>query len=616
MAQEATAPALKISDATARNWARLRVSSAGERLKARANKTRSERLFVPTEYLTDRNSLPLLEKAVAYIRLHALPAEDALYSLGLNLLRGCPIGPATRQLVEDFLQKNAHPADPYLAEEFPYPREEWDFLGAVYQSLTAEGEKNACGSYFTPAAVVEAMCSGLSVGPLTRILDPCCGSGAFLLHIPGSCPENLTGIDRDPTAVLLAGFNFFARFPQARIAPPVRQADFLEESGSTFGENMLHFSEKDAALFPESAASFAHNPSAAPESYDLVISNPPWGDKKKKQAHGEIPFITSRESFSYFLVRAHRMLRRGGQVRFLLPESVLNVRQHADIRRYLLGKNALAGVHFFGQVFSGVTTGCLALTLERTERPAAEIAVRGRGADYSVPREELDYGLHSVFPLLREEDRRIVLLAEQRRRQDLSRSLWALGVVTGDNRGKLSPRQLPGMEPIYTGKEVGRYRLSPPRNYILFRKEQMQQVADEALYRARPKLVYKFIGRKLTFALDLSGSLVLNSANILVPRVENLSTEALLALLNSELYQYLHLKLFGEIKILQGNLAQLPLPYLTEDEDRRLASLASRAEEPGVDGEIQATIAQIYGLTPEMEAHIKREIYGRTQTNN
>ena len=141
-------------------------------------------------------------------------------------------------------------------------------------------------------------------------------------------------------------------------------------------------------------------------------------------------------------------------------------------------------------------------------------------------------------------------------------------------------------------------------------------MADEALYRARPKLVYKFIGRKLTFALDLSGSLVLNSANILVPRVENLSTEALLALLNSELYQYLHLKLFGEIKILQGNLAQLPLPYLTEDEDRRLASLASRAEEPGVDGEIQAAVARIYGLTPEMEAHIKREIYGRTQTND
>ena len=180
MAQEATAPALKISDATARNWARLHVSSAGERLKARANKTRSERLFVPTEYLADRNSLPLLEKAVAYIRLHALPAENALYSLGLNLLRGCPIGPATRQLVEDFLQKNAHPADPYLAEEFPYPREEWDFLGAVYQSLTAEGEKNACGSYFTPAVVVEAMCSGLSIGPSTRILDPCCGSGGFL----------------------------------------------------------------------------------------------------------------------------------------------------------------------------------------------------------------------------------------------------------------------------------------------------------------------------------------------------------------------------------------------------------------------------------------------------
>lgn len=602
-AQTATANP-DISGATARNWARLHVSNPQNRLKARANKTRSERLSVPAEYLTHRDNLALVENAVDYIRRHGLPTEDALYSLGLNLLRGCPFTPAARQLVAGFLHENARPADTYLSEGFPYPRDERDFLGAVYQSLVAEGEKNTRGSYFTPPGIVDKMCEGLTVKSDTKILDPCCGSGAFLLHIPGTCPENLEGIDLDPTAVLLAKFNFFARFPQTCIAPPIRQADFLEEGCNTFAENMQGFPAKHAALPAESAAT-SHG-----TGYDLIISNPPWGDKKKKTLSG-MPFITSRESFSYFLVRAHEHLRPGGQIRFLLPESILNVRQHADIRHYLLGQNTLAAIDFFGKVFSGVTTGCLALTLSRTADPPQEIVMRGRGTPYSLPRDTLSYGQNCVFPLLRDIDRRIISQVERRREQGLSRSKWALGIVTGDNRGKLSPEKRPGMEPIYTGKEVNRYALGVPRNYIFYKREEMQQVADEALYRAVPKLVYKFIGKKLAFALDLSGSLVLNSANILVPSVEKLSVRSLLALLNSELYQYLHLKLFGEIKILQGNLVQLPLPFLGKAEDELLASYVERVGEPGMDEKIQAFIYQFYGLGPKMAAHIRQELHGR-----
>lgn len=599
---------LKISAATARNWTRLNVNTPQNRLKGRANKTRSERLFVPTEYLTHRNNQALVENAVAYIRQHQLSTEEALYSLGLNLLRNCPLSQRAQQLVQDFLTENSYPTNSYLAETFPFPRDERDFLGAVYQSLVAEGEKNTRGSYFTPPTIVDKMCEGLTIGSETKILDPCCGSGAFLLHIPGTCPENLEGIDLDPIAVLLAKFNFFARFPQTHIAPPIRQADFLTESCGTSAKNSQDFSAKHAALSIKSAAPF---PKAG---YDLIISNPPWGDKTKKSLAG-MPFITSRESFSYFIVQAHEYLRPGGQIRFLLPESILNVRQHADIRRYLMEQNTLAAVNFLGKVFSKVTTSCLALTLTQTTKPSQEICIQGKGTPYSLPRQNLSYGPNCVFPLLRDIDRRIILQVERRRKQDLSRSKWALGIVTGDNRGKLSPEQLPGMEPIYTGKEVNRYALQAPRNYIFYKKEEMQQVADEALYRATPKIIYKFIGKKLAFALDLSGSLVLNSANILVPSVENLSIRALLALLNSELYQYLHLKLFGEIKILQGNLVQLPLPFLTEEEDKLLASCVERIEEAGMDEKIQAFIYQFYGLDPEMVIHIKEELHGKTERN-
>ena len=41
----------------------------------------------------------------------------------------------------------------------------------------------------------------------------------------------------------------------------------------------------------------------------------------------------------------------------------------------------------------------------------------------------------------------------------------------------------------------------------------------------------------------------------------------MLVFLNSELYRYLYRRLFGEIKILPGNLKKLPLPLLNRQEN-------------------------------------------------
>ena len=36
----------------------------------------------------------------------------------------------------------------------------------------------------------------------------------------------------------------------------------------------------------------------------------------------------------------------------------------------------------------------------------------------------------------------------------LSHSLWALGIVTGDNKNKVKKEKAEGLEPVYAGKQV------------------------------------------------------------------------------------------------------------------------------------------------------------------
>lgn len=171
------------------------------------------------------------------------------------------------------------------------------------------------------------------------------------------------------------------------------------------------------------------------------------------------------------------------------------------------------------------------------------------------------------FNLLSGNDERIVRGVLSKGKYTLAGSTWALGVITGDNRHKLKEMHGMGLEPIFTGKEIEPYTLKTPRKFIEYKRDDFQQVAKDEIYRAEEKLVYKFISDKLVFAYDDTRSLFLNSANILIPKIPGMSMKAVLAFLNSDLYKFLYKSLFGEIKILRGNLEELPFPEITEKED-------------------------------------------------
>ena len=52
-----------------------------------------------------------------------------------------------------------------------------------------------------------------------------------------------------------------------------------------------------------------------------------------------------------------------------------------------------------------------------------------------------------------------------------------------------------------------------------------------------------------------------------------MSVKTVLAFLNSELYQYMYIVLFSEIKVLKGNLIELPFPQISSKMDKILTGL-------------------------------------------
>jgi hypothetical protein len=157
----------------------------------------------------------------------------------------------------------------------------------------------------------------------------------------------------------------------------------------------------------------------------------------------------------------------------------------------------------------------------------------------------------------------------------LSHSLWALGIVTGDNKNKVKKEKAEGLEPVYAGKQVDPFKLHDESSYILFDPEKFQQCAKEEYFRAPEKLIYRFIAKYPVVAYDDKQCLCLNSANILIPQLDTISVKSVAALLNSTLYRYYYSLKYSDIKVLKSNLQRLPFPKLTKEQDEDLSTLVS-----------------------------------------
>ena len=148
--------------------------------------------------------------------------------------------------LEEWLAQAETDVEPLLQKlsEVEFPAGDDDFLGITYESLRTVADKSASGAYFTPLNLV----AGISVPETAALLDPCAGTGSMILGIISRHhqPHNITLRDVDALALRIATVNFVLFF----------------NSPFSLVNTQVH-----NALAPVTAA----------ESFDIIISNPPYG---------------------------------------------------------------------------------------------------------------------------------------------------------------------------------------------------------------------------------------------------------------------------------------------------------------------------------------------------
>lgn len=580
-----------------------------DRLNKRANKSKSKNKFIPDEYISSEESIDSIYCLVEYIHTNRIKVEQSMFLLALNMfIRSNDIKDSNVDKVFSFEKENfiRHGVFQHIRNwlnsissgrvnydndkvryllEYNLP-DERDVLGIIYQSILHEGEKSNLGSYYTPREVVEELISK-HINKETCALDPCCGTGQFLLTFSDYIekPQNIYGFDIDETATRIAKTNILLKYNDIDFTPNIFNINTL-----LIGAGNDLFDAKNDYI----------------EKFDLIATNPPWGAKYEKDVLSAIKYnfkeINTKESFSFFICQAYRFLRKEGVISFVLPESITNVKTHQDIRKFILEKFVITKIHILGKCFKNVLSSVISISMKKDGENIEGIEIIDKNTQYNIIQNRFDKNKNYIFDIyVNNVDSSIFSKMENIKHLTLeNNSDWALGIVTGDNKKFIKENMDENFEPIYKGSDVNHFKLKTATNFIEFTPNKFQQIAPEFKYRIGEKLIYKFISSNLVFAYDDEKSLSLNSANILIPEIEGYSVKVVSGFLNSNLYNYYFKKKFNSIKILRGDIEQLPIPIIEEQNKQELEYIVDNIMgDNGVKETLDDYIYKLFKITKE-----------------
>jgi type I restriction enzyme M protein len=248
-------------------------------------------------------------------------------------------------------------------------------LSQVYEDLLLKmGEKNSDGGqFFTPREVIRGMVHILNPQAGETIYDPCCGTGGFLAV---AFEHMLRNLGNSPAATLLDTLKhdtFFGR-EKENLVFPIALANLILhgiDQPNLWHGNTLTNRTTYGGLFEQ-----------APTTFDVILTNPPFGGKEGSDAQKNYSFETGSTQvlfLQHILADLKHALdgKPGGRCGIVLDEGLLfrtNESAFVETKRKLVDECDLwCIVSLPGGVFStagaGVKTNLLFFTKgKKTER--------------------------------------------------------------------------------------------------------------------------------------------------------------------------------------------------------------------------------------------------------
>ncbi len=263
----------------------------------------------------------------------------------------------TRELIKKFQHINLSSIDE-------------DLNGRMFEVfLNAAVRGRALGQYFTPRPLVDfmtriALHGKADVTNPPRVIDACCGTAGFLIEVMAyllAALRNDTRFNKTQRKKIeesIKSNNLFGIEANERVSRIARINMYIHGDGGShifYGEgldttpNVTEDMSKERELETQD-----HIEKIKPSDFDLVLSNPPFSmsyseanpdEEKILQQWSMGDALATQKSNVLFLQRYHDLLKPGGEMLIVLDDTVLNGATRRGVRRWLMSKFVILGVH-------------------------------------------------------------------------------------------------------------------------------------------------------------------------------------------------------------------------------------------------------------------------------
>ena len=293
-----------------------------------------------------------------------------------------------------------------------------DVKGTAYETIVSNTLKQEAGQFFTPRNIIKCMVEMLNPDQNTRVLDPACGSGGFLVmvldHVRHKIARNFypeldelhleaklnsAEVDdavREYAEKMIFGFDFDPDLKKAARMNMVMAGDGHSNIYNINSLDYPHGSKPDVAHIADAVnESIKHSAdhgfhfdtaeSNEQGKFDMVFTNPPFGTKVEvDQEIAERYELNSKAPEVLFIEACYNFLKPGGKMAIVLPDGILGNPNTESVRLWILQHfKLLASVDLPVETFLP-QVGVQASLLFLQKKTDAEMLVPIEDEDYEV----------------------------------------------------------------------------------------------------------------------------------------------------------------------------------------------------------------------------------------
>jgi type I restriction-modification system DNA methylase subunit len=311
--------------------------------------------------------------------------------------------------------------------------------------------------------------------------------------------------------------------------------------------------------------------------FDIVIGNPPYvvlssfKDKEFKFLQKTFKTTYGRlNTFAIFIEQITNLIKDNGKVGLIIPDSLCLIDYYTKLRKFLLDNYSINVLIELGNgIFADATVPALVIIFsEKTENNLIRIGNKDVIYESSKFRtiKQDNYLKTPKFSLnLHMDDLSFKLnnLIDYENVFPLKELIQIkIGVCTGGNNKHIAESSIfNNSKKVLQGRNIGRYTLDFNNKYLNYDRDQLLRARDEGIFLKKEKLLMRQTSDKLILTYDNSQYYVIDSLFVLYSKNNDLNLKYSLSLLNSKLLNRQYQKLNPET----GRVfAQVKIDYVNE----------------------------------------------------